>query len=88
MNVRVNHPTDRPNFTRVDVGELTIWFSYETQIAFHTYETGTVVHENDWGPTTGKHLNAIDGGDKKSRVTREAFDAAFREQFGREAAAA
>jgi hypothetical protein len=32
------------------------------------------VHENVWGTTTGKHLNAIDGGDKKSRLKSAEFE--------------
>ena len=43
--------------------------------------TGLVVRENNWGPTTGKHLNAIDGGDKKARLSADAFEAKYRETF-------
>ena len=41
---------------------IDVYFSYKTPVAFETIETGLVVRENDWGPTTGKHLNWIDGG--------------------------
>ena len=58
---------------RVDIGELTVWFSYKTPIAFHKLGHDRVVRVNDWSTTTGKHLNAIDGGDKKSRVSAERF---------------
>jgi len=58
----------------VRVGNLTLYFSYRTVVAFHTSKTGTVVRQNDWGATTGKHLNWIDSGDKKSRVNREVFE--------------
>lgn len=77
MQVSISHPTDRPNFSRVDVGPLTVWFSYRTPIAFHTYETGQVVRENDWSNTTGKHLNNIDDGTpdaKKARISGAAFE--------------
>ena len=47
------------------------YFSYDTLIAF-TCPTGLVIRENEWGPTTGKHLNAIDE-DKKKRVTGDEF---------------
>ena len=57
----------------VNVGPLTLYFSYTTVVGFHHASTGTVVRENNWGPTTGKHLNAIDDGDKKSRVSAEVF---------------
>jgi len=32
------------------------------------------VRENQWWPTTGKHLNWIDGGDQKERLSKEEFD--------------
>ena len=74
MNVTVNHPTDKVNFTEVEVGDLTIWFSYSTAIAFHTPDTGTVVSENYWGPTTGKHLNYVDTGSKEAKDSRLSDD--------------
>jgi len=39
-----------------------------------------VVRQNDWGPTTGKHLKWIDGGDKKNRVDSETFEKLWAEQ--------
>ena len=58
---------------RRTLGDLTLYFSYRTVVAF---EEGfnTHVSENCWGPTTGKHLNWIDGGDKKSRLKRDKFE--------------
>lgn len=53
-----------------------VYYSYRTPVAFKTHGH-VVVRENDWGPTTGKHLNAIDGGSRearKKRVPREAFE--------------
>lgn len=63
----------------VDLGPVTVWFSYQTPVAF-TVGRGLVVRRNDWGPTTGKHLNAIDGGDKRSRVDSETFERLWDEQ--------
>jgi len=60
---------------RVDVGNWTFWLSYKTVVAFRGPGFPRLVRENQWGPTTGKHLNAIDEGDKKSRVSGEAFEA-------------
>ena len=37
-----------------------IWFSYETPVAF-VDGNFFCIRENEWGPTTGKHLNQIDG---------------------------
>jgi len=49
------------------------WFSYKTLIAFKSKKFGVmVIHENNWGPTTGKHLNHIDR-DKSKRVDHITF---------------
>ena len=58
---------------RFDLPNITIYFSYKTPVAF-TYKGKTTVRANDWSNTTGKHLNAIDGGDKKSRINGERFE--------------
>jgi hypothetical protein len=71
LDVSVYHPTDRPNFCTVTVGKIQIYFSYETPIAFRHAKTGFVVRENDWGPTTGKHLNHISS--KEQRISGEEF---------------
>lgn len=62
-----------PNYATVEVGPVTLYFSYRTVIAFSTGH-GIRVRENSWGPTTGKHLNRIDGGDKKSRLSSDDFE--------------
>lgn len=51
-----------------DVNGVTYFFSYKTLVAFQAGFRPPVVRKNEWGPTTGKHLNWIDGGDKRSRV--------------------
>ena len=56
------------------VGDITIYFSYQTPIAFRAPGRGLVVRQNDWGPTTGKHLNWIDGGNKADRINGEKFE--------------
>lgn len=48
---------------RIVSGELSFWYSYRTLVAFKSPTTGLVVRKNEWGPTTGKHLKWIDGGD-------------------------
>lgn len=58
------------------------WFSYQTMVAFRGPDGRRNVIKNYWGTTTGKHLNAIDGGNKNSRLDREAFAAAYRVAFG------
>lgn len=62
---------------RVDFENLTLWYSYNTIIAYHFYGEGSdglTVRQNDWSTTTGKHLNAIDGGDKKRRISGNEFE--------------
>ena len=60
----------KPNFTKINVGALTVWFSYETPIAFKVDGQPSVVLENIWSSTTGKHLNSIDGGTKTAKAER------------------
>ena len=69
---------------RSDSGKtVSLFFSYDTIVAFSSTNLGLVVHKNMWGTTTGKHLNWIDGGEKKDRVDGEIFQdklkALFRE---------
>lgn len=59
-----------------DLGPIAVYFSYKTPIAY-TIGVKTIVCQNEWGPTTGKHLNAIDGGTpqtKKDRIPRSEFE--------------
>lgn len=69
------------NQASVTVGDVTVWFSYKTPIAFQIAGNARVVRQNDWSVTTGKHLNAIDGGDKASRVSGEEFERLWTEQM-------
>lgn len=68
--------TTAANALSVTLGDsLKVWFSYKTCVAI-SYCGNTIVCENQWGPTTGKHLNAIDGGGaeaKALRMPREKF---------------
>lgn len=73
MNVSVSHPTNRPNFTVVQLGNLSVWFSYETPIAFQSGHGRIVVRENEWGPTTGKHIGYVNP-DKGARVDGVVFE--------------
>lgn len=62
------------NYATVSFQNLTIWTSYSTVIGFMTPQTGCVCRVNSWGPTTGKHLNAADGGDHKNRLPGAEFE--------------
>lgn len=55
------------------------YFSYDTLIAFRNGK-GLICRQNDWGTTTGKHLNLIQP-NKKSRVDSETFERMFKESF-------
>lgn len=57
----------------VSVGPLDFYFSYNTVVAFSSWGTGLCVCENVWSNTTGRHLNEIDGGNKKNRLGRMEF---------------
>ena len=81
MDLSISHPTDRPNFTEVEIGDITIWFSYRTAVGFMAPGWGRVVRCNDWSNTTGKHLNYIDNGQKGSRVDGEAFGIMLEEAY-------
>lgn len=65
-----------------DVEGRSYWFSYQTLVALYVPDRGKIVSENCWGPTTGKHLNAIDGGDKQSRISRDQFERIALEWLG------
>ena len=62
----------------IQLGNKSIYYSYDTVVAFEGYNSKGVrfdlmVSENCWGPTTGKHLNWIDGGRKNKRLSRDEF---------------
>lgn len=57
--IQIVHPTDKVNFSVVTAGDLEVWFSYETPIAFHLPHTGLILRAKG-GPatsnTTAKHI--------------------------------
>jgi hypothetical protein len=65
---------------RLNIGELTLYFSYKTVVAFSDGFT-IYVSENLWGSTTGKHLNWIDDGNKKERLKRPEFEKLLEEKL-------
>lgn len=64
---------ETPNETTLHLPGISIWFSYETPVAFR-FRGERVVRENDWSTTTGKHLNRIDGGARADRISGEEFE--------------
>jgi len=66
------------NSIAIELGARTIYYSYNTCVAFKGKNSEgkyfNCVSVNYWGATTGKHLNWIDGGNKKNRLTAEEFE--------------
>lgn len=56
----------------VTLGDLTIWFSYETPVGYKCRSSSPVVRENEWGPTTGKLLKLLEP-DHNKRVSGAEF---------------
>ena len=74
LRLRNMNENGAKNFNKVEIGDLELYFSYETPVAFRTSKTGLVVSENIWGSTTGKHLNWLDGGRKQHRIPNDEFE--------------
>ena len=55
--------------TTVYIGDKKVFFSYETPVAFWNGHR-LLVSQNEWSRTTGRHLNAIDGGSKEAKENR------------------
>jgi len=62
---------------KFSIGSLDVYFSYKTPVAFHMMGKHIVVRQNNWGRTTGKHLNWIDGGAKATRISGAEFEKQF-----------
>lgn len=60
------------NCKYMDLGNIKLYYSYETIIGYSTNSGGLVLTENVWGNTTGKHLNWLDR-DKKKRIPYNEF---------------
>lgn len=74
--MQVKHKTLHPNFYQVELGGLTIYFSYDTPIAFSN-NGAIIASENIWSKTTAKHLGEISS--KSSRVSHDVFTNKLRE---------
>ena len=78
MNISIDHPTDKPNFSIVQLGDRSVAFSYDTPIGFKgngVFGPGAwTTRKNNWGPTTGKHLNHLDFGATADRLDSDEFE--------------
>jgi len=64
---------------KVELASVTLFYSYETIVAYRDAQDGLIVSENCWKTTTGKHINWIDGGNKKARKPRAEFESMLAE---------
>jgi hypothetical protein len=80
MDIKIdNYGSDKTNNAMVvSFGNITLWFSYHTLVAFKVGNR-RIVSENLWSSTTGKHLNSIDGKDLKNRFKRDRFEREWEE---------
>lgn len=60
------------NLTKFSLGNLDIYFSYNTAVAFEDSQANLVISQNKWSPTTGKHLSIINK-DVSDRIPYEQF---------------
>ncbi|MFA5149071.1 MAG: hypothetical protein WC491_08120 [Candidatus Omnitrophota bacterium] len=67
-----SYASKNPNTQLVTIGDLEIFFSYSTPVAYRT-SSEFIISENAWSTTTGRHLNIIHP-DKTRRVPREVFE--------------
>lgn len=74
-NIKIGEYGRRNHYRKaiyIDIGELTLYFSYDTCVAFHTPETGIICSQNVWSTTTGRHLNDII--EKSERIPNNEFE--------------
>lgn len=75
-----NPKSEQANCIHIDLDHVELWFSYHTLVAFRIIGEQLVVRENNWGITTGRHLNWIDGGSdeaRRNRLDSASFEKAF-----------
>ena len=61
------------NAVCVSIGQIDLYFSYKTVIAFRAPGFGLVISKSHWGPTTGRHLNAISRESEHPRLSPDEF---------------
>jgi len=66
------------NNRKVTIGDLELFYSYRTVIAFNRAHWPTVIAQNQWGSTTGRHLNDVNP-DKSIRLPYKEFKQQLKE---------
>lgn len=62
------------NFHTITIGDLKIWFSYETPIAIKKNESNVIIQESTWSKATGKHINYIKSNYNYLQVSQMDFE--------------
>ena len=73
MDVSIDHPTGNANFSIVTVHGIDLAFSYETNIGIRVGYERWALRVNEWGPTTGKHMNYLNE-NKSARLEGNEFE--------------
>lgn len=60
------------NSLKVSFEKFDLYYSYQTIVAYCDAQDGFIICENQWGVTTGKHLNWINP-DHKARLPYDEF---------------
>jgi len=60
------------NLTKFSLGNLDIFFSYQTAVAFEDGQGNIVASQNKWSMTTGKHIGQISK-DVSDRIPYDQF---------------
>jgi hypothetical protein len=78
MGIKLRSLSRGTNCHCVEIGTTKLYFSYETLVAVDVGPFDLYVRENEWGPTTGRHLNDIAG--DYPRLPAAEFEAALKEK--------
>lgn len=71
------HPIGK-NCIAIEIGKLTVYFSYRTPIAFRRKAGPKQVCENVWGDVTEKHMAFVEAGSQKNRICKHDFEKKFK----------
>lgn len=77
---RYNSDNYGKNTLQINLGGFVLFYSYATVVAFDD-DDGLVISSNEWGPTTGKHLEWISTGRTHTQLSRSAFEEALRSKI-------
>ena len=72
------------NLYKVSIGNLDIYFSYNTAVAYEDNQGNLVVSQNQWSRTTASHLTYIDKGAVEDRIPYEEFKKELKRAIERE----